>query len=118
MKKIHTLIKSLSKTTVPSIALGVLCTLGAFVIGIRTSGDVQPFGTSEAALQASLTGEAIPGDINGNGMLDAEDAIAILEYADGLETAEPADIRRGDTDGDLQLTVRDALKVLKSASLR
>ena len=79
---------------------------------------MQPFETSQAALEASATGEPLAGDINGNGILDVKDAIAILEFAENLETPSPADIRRGDTDGDLQLTARDVLDVLHGASLR
>lgn len=118
MKKTPTLWKSLTQTAVPSIALGALCTIGAFVIGIRTSGDVKPFGTSQAALRASLTGPAIAGDVDDNGVLDMNDAIAILEFSENLETPTVQQIRRGDTDGDYRLTIKDALRVLRGISLR
>jgi hypothetical protein len=118
MKKTNSLLRTLRTSTVPTIALGALCTLGAFVIGIRTSGDVKPFGTSEAALEASLTGGPVEGDVNDNNILDVQDAIIILEFAQKLETPTQDDIVRGDTDGDFVLTVKDALTVLHGVSLR
>ncbi len=100
-----------------TIALGTLCALGAFTVGIETAGDVHPFARSQAALQEVLTGGAgLRGDANGNATLDADDVSIILEVANGLQTASEDQIRRGDTDGDFQLTAKDALRVLHALS--
>lgn len=105
---------------IQTIGLGLLCSLGAFAIGIETAGEVHPFARSEAAIQdiVRLDGEPLHGDANGNGILDPDDVSVILESAEGLETPTTDQIRRGDTDGDYRLTVKDALRVLHRLSLR
>lgn len=117
MRKKHPL---LTARTLQSIGLGLLFSIGAFSIGIETAGDVHPFGKSEAAIQDFVRGDGAPihGDVNGNGILDVEDVIIILENAEELEAATQEEIRRGDTDGDLRLTVTDALRILHRLSLR
>ena len=103
-----------------SLGLITLCSLGAFALGIETAGDVHPFTRSEAALEEIHQPLLAPvqGDANGNGILDPNDASIILQVAEGLEPSSPDLIRRGDTDGDLQLTTKDALRVLYELSNR
>ena len=105
--------------TLHTIALGILCSIGAFGIGIETAGDVHPFAKSQAAIQEMVHNDGTPihGDTNGNGILDANDVTIILESAQGLETPDSDQIRRGDTDGDFTLTVKDAHWVLHRLSL-
>lgn len=101
-----------------SIALGTVCAIGAFAVGLETAGNVQPFQHSEAALEMTSGNAPLRGDINENGTLDVEDASMILAIAENLETATPEQVRRGDTDGDLVLTTKDALRVLHVLSLQ
>ena len=105
--------------TLRSIGLGTLCAIGAFAMGIETAGDVHPFARSEAALQEIVhAGSAIRGDVNGNGMLDPEDAYILHEAAEGLLSPTAAEIRLGDTDGDWSLTEKDVGYVLHVLSTR
>lgn len=53
-----------------SLGLGLFCTLGAFVMGIETAGDVHPFERSQAALTNE---QRIRCDIDGNGIITASD---------------------------------------------
>ncbi len=92
-----------------------LCCLLAFVIGLQTSGNVRTFDRTQAAITDS---SALRGDIDGDGTVSVQDAIAILERADGLEVPTSEEIRRGDVDGDYKLTVKDALRVLRSLPTR
>jgi hypothetical protein len=53
----------------------------------------------------------MPGDVNGDGALSVQDAIQILEIAQGYEEATPEQML-ADPNGDGQLTAEDALHVL------
>ncbi len=109
--------RRLPANTLRTIALGTMCAVGAFTVGMETAGDVHPFSRSQAALEeAFVSGNGLRGDVNGNGVLDTEDVSRILEVAEGFETASPDEIRRGDTDGDFRLTTKDALRVLHALS--
>ncbi len=120
MAKKHTpLLRRLSAQTLRTIALGTICSIGAFAVGIETAGDVHPFAQSQAAIQELVyDGDPLAGDVNANGNLDAEDAYIILQVAQGLLTPTPNHIRRGDTDGDFQLTTKDLNRVLHLLSTR
>lgn len=107
-----------SRFTLQHLLLGVVCSIGAFAVGMETAGDVSPFGHTEAALELPGSGAVIQGDMNGNRSLEAEDASILLQFAEGLETPTPDDVRRGDTDGDGQLTGKDVLRVLHFLSNR
>lgn len=100
-------------------SLGVLCILGSFFIGAETAGEVNPFASSKAESfedQGLLNvGEA--GDVNLDGVVSPEDAIAILEIALGYHEALPEQ-RKADPNGDGHLTVEDALRVLRTVTLR
>ena len=109
----------LTARTLQVLGLGTLCAIGAFGLGIETAGDVHPFAKSEAALEAFLTpGTEARGDVNGNGMLDSEDAYLLYQFTQNLETPTPAQMRAGDTDRDLQLTGKDLGYVLRQLSLQ
>jgi hypothetical protein len=96
-------------------SFSALCCMLAFVIGLETAGNVRTFDKTQAALTDSA---GFRGDIDGDGSLTVQDAILILERADGLETAAAEDIRSGDVDGDFKLTIKDALRLLRSLSSR
>jgi hypothetical protein len=100
---------------IPQIALLTSASIiAAFVLGIYAAGTIHPFTPSEAASQKVLSASAaIQGDINGDGVLDLQDAIEILESAMGYRIATSDEIRRGDMNGDGKLTLEDARLVLK-----
>lgn len=103
-------------TMLRTLGLGMLCAVGAFAMGIQTAGDVHPFATSEAALQEFVRGNA--GDVNDDGKIDADDAYLLYQFAQGLETPSPRQIKTGDTNGDGKLTESDLGYVLRHLSLR
>lgn len=102
---------SFPRCTLQHLALGAVCSIGAFAIGLETAGNVSPFGHSEAALDLT-TGIVIQGDVNADGVLDNADAKLLLEFSEGISRPTLEDIRRGDTDGDAKITSKDVLRVL------
>lgn len=109
----------LSARTLQISALGTLCAIGAFAAGIETAGDVHPFARSEAALQEIVADDTqIPGDVNGNGRLDAGDAFLLSQHIDGLLDLTVEQTSRADVDGDLRVTTDDLRRVLYTLSLR
>ena len=54
------------------------------------------------------------GDLDGNGQIDARDAVVILEIVQGYEAAT-ARQRQADPDGDGYLTVDDAIRLLRQS---
>lgn len=115
MKRLRSL---LTGTLLRNIGLGLFCAVGAFAMGIETAGDVHPFATSEAALQETMTTDAVTpqGDVNGNGVIDADDSFLVYQFVQGLETPGADQIRRGDTDGDGRLTTIDLGEILRRLS--
>lgn len=93
------------------IATGAACIVGAFLIGIQSSGDVQPVSLIKAG------GTTIAGDMNGDGILDVSDAIIILEVVNGYTVATSEQLR-ADPNSDGQLTIDDAIEILSIISLR
>jgi hypothetical protein len=87
------------------IALGVLSVVSSFAVGIRTAGDIE---TIELTSANDLH---IAGDMNADGIVEISDVLAILEIAQGYEIATP-DQLLSDPNGDGELTVEDAMRVL------
>ena len=121
----HTLLTRLVKNlgsarAVRSIALGALCSVFAFAAGMQTSGDVQTFEKSQAAVQTDAGGvrAVVSGDMDDDGVLEPADAERLLILAEGMETATPKEIHRGDLNGDGRLSTEDVLRVLHALSLR
>lgn len=92
------------------LAIGSACIVSSFFIGTQTAGDVQPVSLIEAG------GTSLSGDVDGNGVVDVQDAVVILEVAQGYSDATAAELR-ADPNGDGQLTVDDALRILEALSL-
>ena len=117
MAKKHTLLTAKAMQT---LALGMLCAIGAFGAGIETAGDVHPFARSEAALQELMMEGAsqLHGDINGDGKINGQDAYLLYQIVEGLESATPDQIRRGDTNGDGQLNAQDLSRLLHTLSIQ
>lgn len=93
------------------VALGALCVVASFTVGLHTAGDIQPIALIEAGTVASS------GDLDGSGSLDIEDAIFILEVVEGYRTVEPGQLV-ADPSGDGILTIDDALHILSILSLQ
>lgn len=89
--------------------LGVLCVVSSFSLGVRTAGDIETVAPSEAG------GIRLTGDIDNDGHVTVQDAIDILEVAQGYEDATPQQLL-ADPNADGLLTVEDALRILEDLS--
>lgn len=89
------------------LVIALLCMTASFGIGVKTTGDVQTVGQSEAEDIARITG-----DMNGDGIVDLEDVVTILEIVRGTETATPEQLLVEPT-GDKAVTIDDALSILR-----
>lgn len=101
------------------LSLGMLCVIGAFAMGIESAGEggVHPFAKSEAALQGIVTGaEPVPGDVNGNSAIDAEDANLLFQAEHGRITLSAEQIGRGDINGNGRIDEEDLGFVLQRLS--
>lgn len=106
----HTkLLQILTQRNLTILGFGIACTFGSFLIGIRSAGEVQTFERSEAQ-QANLLTDT-PGDVDGNGRVELQDAVAALEISLGA-AEENGKSFRADTDGDGKMTPADALWIL------
>jgi len=76
-------------------------------VGIQTAGEVQPIALIEAGSPVST------GDMDGNGIVTAQDAVVILEIVRGYQTATPEQLL-SDPNGDGALTIDDALHILRT----
>jgi hypothetical protein len=107
-----------TRTMVSASRLGLAAGAVAlsFFLGVRTAGDVQLNETSEAALplKAELTAKPLEGDMDANNVISVNDAILVLEIAEGMENPTPEAIKRGDLNSDGRLSVLDALRILRS----
>lgn len=95
-----------TRRNVTLLGLGTLCLMASFGMGIRTSGEVESIATLQA--RDAL---AVSGDVTGDGEVDREDAIAVLEIVEGYAEATPRQMN-ADPDRDGHLTVKDALTIL------
>lgn len=87
------------------LGLGTACVLSSFFIGIQSVGEVQPVTLIEAG-NIELTG-----DVDGDGNVDIQDALRILEIAQGYRDATPQELR-ADPNGNGMLTIDDAVRIL------
>lgn len=102
---------SLTSRRLPIAALAMLAITASFTIGVKTASEVETVAPSEAS------GTSITGDLTADGIVDARDAIVILEIARGYRTATPAELR-ADPNGDGRLTIDDAIRILSDLSIR
>lgn len=94
-----------------TLTLSAMCLTLSFSIGVHTAGDVQP-------IELIVAGDGIvEGDMNGDGVVTIQDAIEILEIAQGYKTATP-DQLRSDPNGNGSITVDDAIRILNIISVR
>ncbi|ALM09741.1 MAG TPA: hypothetical protein DEB30_00940 [Candidatus Peribacter riflensis] len=84
-----------------------ICVAASFLIGIQSAGEVQPIALIEAG-SVSRTG-----DLTGDGRVDVQDVISLLEVVQGYEQATTEALRM-DPNGDGMLTVDDALRLLRT----
>ena len=71
---------------------------------------------SYESVNASVYSEYIEGDIDGNGMIDASDALIILKAAARLQLPSVGELSLTDFNCDMTLDAEDALLVLKKAA--
>ncbi|MCL2019004.1 MAG: dockerin type I domain-containing protein [Oscillospiraceae bacterium] len=72
-----------------------------------------PSAISRVPTAATSTTTQIKGDINGDGVLNASDALAILKHVSGVEKLEGDALEAADVNGDGVVNASDALEVLK-----
>ncbi len=108
----------LHRTRLQTVALGIVCSMAAFTVGLETAGDVHPYDTTQAAVTApdEIPRIAPRGDIDNDGIITVNDAIVLINVAEGVDTATPEMVKRGDADGDFRITYKDAVRVLYSLS--
>lgn len=94
------------------LGFATMCVLGSFLIGVRTAGDVQPFARSEAQ-QANILGSIVSGDMDGNGTVNVQDVLLLLQIIKG-DVAETKQAHLADPNGDGHLTIEDAIVLLRS----
>jgi len=103
MKKITSYIKR----NAGLCTLGLAAVVGSFSAGLYSTANVQPVRLIEAG------SVHLRGDMNENGVLDAEDVELILEIAMGYTESTPKHLKL-DPNDDGVITVDDALRVLSS----
>jgi hypothetical protein len=113
----NTLQQIFSKRTMSLIAFASLCIVGSFVTGIRTAGDVHPFGHIEAEQADLLRSSVIAGDIDGNGSIELADAQLLLNILNGSHPLTSQALK-ADLDGDGKLTINDLSILLRILSQR
>lgn len=103
MSRTHTNRLTKASTLVP---LALLAAVASFGIGMHTAGDVSTVPSSSAT-------EGLAGDVTGDGLVDVQDAIRILELSQGYGEPTIGELR-ADPNGNGSLTVDDALRILRS----
>ncbi len=93
------------------LPLTLLAVVASFAIGLQTAGDVRTIQLSSA------TDNIHAGDMNADGSVDINDVTIILEVSQGYRTASVAELE-ADPNGNGELTVDDALRVLRTLSSR
>ncbi len=58
-------------------------------------------------------GSGVMGDIDGNGVVDANDALILMRYVLGLAEIDQAQLPMADVDGDQSISMTDALLILR-----
>jgi hypothetical protein len=96
-----------SRQFLRALLFGGICVAASFLIGIQSAGDVQPITLIEAGSESRV------GDLTNDGTVDVQDAITILEMVQGYQIPTP-DQLRADPNGDGQLTIDDALHILRT----
>lgn len=96
-----------SRKSLRTICIVVASMSLAFLLGIETSGDIEPV---VGSLRAGSV--AVEGDFNGNGLLDANDARIALEIAQGFRSPTTQELA-ADPDHDFHITVEDAMAILE-----
>ncbi len=89
------------------VPLGILAAVASFGVGLKTAG------TLETVPWSSADDDVVRGDVHEDGAIDALDVIAILEIAQGYRTPTISELE-ADPNGNGDLTVDDAIRVLRS----
>ena len=100
-------LSKLSKRSVTLVSLAAICVVTSFALGLQTAGEVQPFTLIEAG------NVSLRGDVNGDGEVDIDDVILILEMSQEYIPTTP-EAFNADPNEDGRITVDDALRILKT----
>lgn len=92
------------------LSIAAACLTSSFLLGISSAGEVAPAQLIEAG------GFPSTGDIDGSGVVDGADVTLILEMVQGYREPTAAQLK-ADPNGDGQLTIDDALRILSRISL-
>jgi hypothetical protein len=99
-----------ARTIATLVPLGMLAVIASFSLGVGTSGTMK-------AIRASSATEVMRGDVTLDNVVDIDDAIRILEVAQGYRVATPEELE-ADPNANGSLAVDDAIRVLRSLSPR
>ncbi|MEQ1849014.1 MAG: dockerin type I repeat-containing protein [Candidatus Peribacteraceae bacterium] len=91
---------------ITSIFLVVLATVGAFTVGVRTANEGSVVGSIMA------TSEVLPGDFDGNGVINENDIVVAIELAGNLRTPTPEELK-ADPNQDGMINAADALMLMQ-----
>ncbi len=94
------------------LVIALLCMTASFGVGVQTTGDVQTIDHTNANDVARL-----PGDMDGDGAVDLEDAIVTLEIVRGYKAASVDQLKNDPTE-DGNITIDDAIKILRDLHIR
>ena len=79
----------------------------------HSDSDTKPPVQTDTDKPSDLTGASLYGDLDGDGLITANDALIVLRASIGLETLTAEQTRLADIDSDAAVTSSDALEVLR-----
>lgn len=91
-----------------SLAIISCSVTAAFLIGVKTAGDIDPIVDATVA-----GGTVITGDFTGDGKLTAKDIETALELARGLRAPTALELA-ADPDQDFRITMEDVVTILET----
>lgn len=81
---------------------------------IKKSGSVTVKGVFTFKVEGKQTSDRVPGDANGDGKINARDALSIIKYVSGQDVN--VNMNNADVNGDGKVNTRDALVIIKYVS--
>lgn len=100
----------ITRRNITLLAFALTCVASSFVIGVRTAGDMPSVDTIEAHQANIMYENAIRGDMDGNGVVNDDDVIRLLDILEGKKRIDQQ-ILQADPNRDGRITVDD-IKVL------
>ncbi len=78
----------------------------------KKSGSVTVSGSVEFTIEKAVVGDRLPGDANGDGIVDMDDALAIMQWISGFPGVTINEAN-ANCDGDSEVTMDDALAIMQ-----